>query len=85
LRFWARSEKSCTFEFKVGGIIGDYGDSLTFPRGIAVKLSSNWQEYEIDLKGADLSYIIGGFVWATSWDKCPGGTTFYIDEIRFEK
>lgn len=85
LKFWARSENSCTFEFKVGGIIGDYGDSLTFPRGIAVKLLPEWQEYEIDLESADLSYIIGGFVWSTSWEKCPGGTTFYLDEIRFEK
>jgi len=85
LKFWARSDKSCTIEFKVGGIIGLYGDSLTFPRGIAVKLSSEWQEHEIDLKGADISYIIGGFVWSTSWEKCPGGTSFYLDEIRFEK
>ena len=85
LKFWARSESTCTLEFKVGGITGDYGDSLVYPRGITERLTTEWQEYEIPLEGADLSYIIGGFVWSTSWEKCPDGATFYLDEIRFEK
>ena len=85
LKFWARAETACTLEFKVGGIIGDYGDSLSYPRGITEKLTSEWKEYEIPLDDTNLSYIIGGFVWSTSWEKCPGGATFYLDEIRFEK
>jgi hypothetical protein len=85
LAFWARSEQSTRIEFKVGGIVGAYGDSLEYPRGILADLTQEWQPYEIDLRGADLSYIIGGFVWVTKWVENPKGVTFFLDDIRFEK
>jgi len=85
LVFWVRAEKDCRIEFKVGGINEKYGDSLKYARSKTAKLTSNWKEYEIDLRGADLSHIIGGFCWATNWDTNPGGITFYLDDIRFEK
>lgn len=72
-------------QFEVGGIIGPYGDSLAFPRSINAKLTTDWQEFEIDLDGADLTHIIGGFAWVTNWDTNPHGATFYLDDIRFEK
>lgn len=84
LLFWARAETAARIEFKVGGINQTYGDSLTSARGIKPLVTEDWQEFEIDLTGADLSHIIGGFVWATNWDTNPNGVTFYLDEIRFE-
>ena len=85
LVFWARADGNGVIEFKVGGIVGPYGDSLTFPRSILANLSPTWQEYEIELTGADLSHIIGGFVWATNRQQNPNGLTFYLDDIRFER
>ncbi len=87
LKFWAKSNRRTRIEFKVGGINEKYGDSLHFPRSVNAKLTDQWQEFEIDLSGAeeDLSYIIGGFVWVTNWTYNPNGVEFYIDEIRFEK
>lgn len=85
LVFWARADKACTIEFKVGGINEPYGDSLVYPRGIHAELSEDWQKCEIDLEGADLKHIIGGFVWVTNWDTNPDGVTFYLDDIRFER
>ena len=85
LTFWARAEQNTVVEFKVGGITGPYGDSLEYPRSILANLTQEWQEFQIDLSGADLSHIIGGFVWVTNWEENPGGVTFYLDDIKFEK
>ncbi len=85
LVFWARAERNTKIEFKVGGINKPYGDSLTDPRSIKANLTQGWQEFEIDLKGADLKHIIGGFVWATNQNDNPNGVKFYLDDIRFEK
>jgi exo-beta-1,3-glucanase (GH17 family) len=85
LRFWARADPPCTITFEVGGISGAYGDSIAFPRSRDAQLTTNWQAYEIDLSGADLTHIIGGFAWVTNWDTNPNGATFYLDDIRFEK
>lgn len=85
LTFWARADKDCRIEFKVGGIKERYGDSLKYPRTKTAKLTENWQTFEIDLKGADLKHIIGGFCWVTNWNSNSKGATFYLDDIRFEK
>jgi hypothetical protein len=85
LEFWARADKPCTIEFKVGGINEPYGDSLIYPRSIQADLSEEWQEFQIGLFewGADLTHIIGGFVWVTNWDTNPDGAIFYLDDIRY--
>ena len=72
-------------EFKVGGIVsGEFIDSDSAGIG-PVQLRPEWQKYEIDLRGADLSYIIGGFCWATNIDvNDPEGIVFYLDEIKYE-
>jgi hypothetical protein len=83
--FWARGEKGGERieEFKMGGIMGEYSDSDT--SGItSIVLDKEWKQYSIDLKGKDLSYIIGGFCWATNLDANPDGAVFYLDEIRYE-
>ena len=85
LVFWARAEKNCRVEFKVGGIVNPYGDSLKYPRSAIANLTPGWQEFTIDLSDADLTHIIGGFVWVTNWNTNHEGATFYLDDIRFEK
>ncbi|HJR80939.1 MAG TPA: hypothetical protein VJ821_12760 [Anaerolineales bacterium] len=86
LKLWARADRSCTIKFLVGGIDNPYGDSLKIPREKVVNLAQQWQEVEIDLAGADLSYIIGGFAWVADWNMVLNEScTFYLDNIRFEK
>ena len=82
--FWARADKECKIEFKVGGIKAAYGDSLDIARTTTAQIKADWQEFEIDLRGADLKHIIGGFGWGSNWETTPGGVTFYLDDIRFE-
>jgi len=83
--FWARGEngEERIEEFKLGGITGVYPDSDIAGIG-PVLLTKEWKEYEIDLRGKDLSYISGGFCWATNLDVNPNGATFYLDDIRYE-
>jgi exo-beta-1,3-glucanase (GH17 family) len=83
--FSAKAERECRIEFKVGGIDEPYGDSLSYPRTKTAKLDNNWKEFQIDLDGANLKHIIGGFCWVSNWDTNPKGATFYLDDIRFEK
>jgi len=85
LTFWARGEKGGERieEFKVGGIMGEFSDSDVANIGPVI-LTKEWTQYTIDLKGKDMSYIIGGFCWATNVDVNPEGVTFYLDEIKYE-
>lgn len=82
--FWARAEQNCMIEFKVGGIVGPFGDSQSFPASRSFNLSTEWQRFEINLEAADLSHSIGGFCWVTNKNMNRSGITFYLDEIRFE-
>ena len=85
LTFWARGEKGGERieEFKMGGISGDYPDSDTAGIGPVV-LTQEWKQYTINLAGKDLSYVIGGFCWATNVDVNPEGAVFYLDDIKYE-
>lgn len=85
LTFWVRGEKGGERieEFKMGGISGMYPDSDIAGIG-PVLLTEEWKQYEMDLRGKDLSYISGGFAWATNLDVNPDGATFYLDDIKFE-
>ena len=85
LSFWVRGENAGERieEFKIGGITGVYADSDVAGIG-PVLLTKEWKQYEIDLRGKDLSYISGGFCWATNLDVNPDGATFYLDDIRYE-
>jgi hypothetical protein len=85
LLFCARAEKACTAEFLAGGVDKPYGDSLKEKRKITVKLSADWKEYTIDLKGADLSAIVGGFGFSTARTANPKGAVFFLDEVRYVK
>ena len=85
LTFWARGEKGGERleEVKMGGVTGDYPDTDTAFIGPII-LTPEWKEYSIDLRGRDLSYISGGFSWATNVDVNPESCTFYLDDIRYE-
>lgn len=86
LVFWARAEQDgAKAEFKVGGITGQYPDSIRLPRSTGVlTLTREWQRYEIKVADLDLTHVIGGFVWVTNRQSNPRGSTIYLDEIRFE-
>ena len=85
LTFWARGVKGGERieEFKMGGIMGEFSDSDSASIGPVI-LNKDWTQYTIDLKGKDLSFVIGGFCWATNADNNPEGATFYLDEIKYE-
>jgi hypothetical protein len=86
LTFWARGETGGEkAEFKVGGLKGDYQDSLQPALSTGpIILTGEWTSYALDLSGRDLSHIIGGFVWVTNKASNPDGATIYLDDIRFE-
>jgi hypothetical protein len=85
LVFWTRGAKGGERieEFKIGGITGLYPDSDLAGIG-PVMLTTDWQKFEIDLSGKDLSYISGGFCWSTNLDVNPEGAVFYLDDIKYE-
>ncbi len=85
LTFWAKGEKGGERieEFKVGGIMNEFSDSDSAVIGPVI-LTKEWTKYTIDLKGKDMSYIIGGFCWAANVDNNPEGAVFYLDEIKYE-
>lgn len=85
ITFWARGEKGGERieEFKIGGIMGEFSDSDTAGIGPVI-LNKEWTQYSIDLKGKDLSFVIGGFCWSTNIDVNPEGANFYLDEIKYE-
>lgn len=85
LKFWAKGENGGERieEFKMGGLTGDFPDSDTASIGPVI-LTKEWKEYTIDLRGKDLSYVSGGFCWATNVDVNPSGVTFYLDDIVYE-
>lgn len=88
LTFWARGEKGgeTVEKFFMGGITGQTEEGDSDEAAVTkIKLTPEWKQYTVDLKGLDLSHIIGGFGFAVSADSNPSGLTMYIDEIRYEK
>jgi exo-beta-1,3-glucanase (GH17 family) len=86
LSFWARGARgSEVVEFGVGGIAGEYRDSLWPARTTGPqRLSTEWREYHIDLQDADLHHIVGGFyVVFSAFQVAEEKTTIYLDDIRY--
>ncbi|MCX6566924.1 MAG: hypothetical protein NTW38_10985 [Candidatus Aminicenantes bacterium] len=86
--FWAKGELGTeVVEFKTGGINSPsrrYRDSFQGTTG-RLTLTNVWTRYEINLRGANLSSVIGGFCWVVSADYNQGGrVTFYLDDIYLE-
>lgn len=91
--FFAKvAESSMKAEFKVGGI--GFNDGAPFKdstRSISTEpsilpLDTEWRRFEIDLTPhtANLTYIIGGFMFVTSKEQNPNGLVLYLDEIVWE-
>lgn len=85
LVFWARGDLGGEViqEVKIGGINGAYRDSDSAGIG-PISLTKQWQRFEIDLDGVDVSYISGGFCWSTNLDLNKNGCIFYLDDIAYE-
>jgi hypothetical protein len=84
LTFWARGEKGTevvTFQFGLLGADKPFPDST---RGELrdVHLTTEWQEYSIDVGGLDLRRIKTGFAWVVAG--ATGPAVFYLDDIRYE-
>ena len=86
LTFWAKGKNGGEKgEFKVGGIQGQYSDSLQPAESSGpIVLTKNWVQYSINLMDKNLTHIIGGFMWITNKSSNPNGVTIYLDDIRFE-
>ena len=94
LRFFARGENGgetvefFTAGFGYDGVSGrqtvEYPDSAAKQSLGWVTLTTDWQEYVIDLEEADMSDIVCGFGYVLN-DKMDGNAdnVFYLDEIRF--
>jgi len=85
LTFYARGEKGGerVHEFRIGGIVGQYPDSDVASLS-NVRLTKEWKQYTINLKGKDLRHIIGGFGILLLKTENPGGATFYLNNIVYE-
>ncbi len=82
--FYAKGRKGGEkLSFAVGGVNGEYGDT-GFVKLDEVVLTSQWQEYAIDLSKSDMSRIIGGFSFSIQHDRNYYGLEFYLDELRYE-
>ncbi len=86
--FWAKGERGGEIvEFKAGGIdVPELPNKDKFRVTVGrICLSREWKEYYIDLRGKDLSSVIGGFCWSANQRGNPKGKglTFYIDRIRY--
>ena len=83
LTFWARGDKggeTVGFQF---GLLHDKPFSDTAEGKLdQVKLTDQWQQFSMDLKGKDLTRIKTGFAWFVNG---AGQTvTFYLGDIKFE-
>lgn len=70
--------------FLMGGITGPHPDSQQPALSTdIITLTSQWTTYTIDLRGRNLSQVIGGFGFVT--DKCLNTKpiTFYLDSIYY--
>jgi hypothetical protein len=87
LSFRACSDHETWAEFFVGGIQDPqlpHGDSLKRISTGVVAINSTWQSYEIDLKGRDLSSVIGGFALTLIRDQNPGSRSLYLKNISVD-
>lgn len=82
--FWARGEQGgevVSFEYGIlekGKRFADTG-SGSLPK---VKLTKEWERYEIPAAGQDLTRIKTGFVWTTQGAGSP--VVFYLDDVQWE-
>ena len=83
LVFYARGARGGeTVTVKIGGLRGKkYSDSDMAQATIT--LTEKWKPYAVNLRGKDLSHIIGGFLVVFKNMKNPNGATVYLDDIQY--
>lgn len=84
LTFWARGDKGgevISFEFGLLAKEKPFHDTANGKRE-KVKLTTDWQQFSIDLTGKDLARIKTGFAFTVVGAGDP--VTFYLDDIQFE-
>ncbi len=84
LSFWARGEHGdevVSFQFGLLGADKRYHDSGKgeLPK---VRLTTEWQQFAIDVSGCDLSRILTGFAWVVAGQGKP--VVFYLDDVRYD-
>jgi exo-beta-1,3-glucanase (GH17 family) len=92
LTFWAKGARGGEkVEFSTGGIWPDLCAAFRNPDSLQpavssdiITLTDSWRQYTIDLRGKDLSNIIGGFAFVATACANPDGAIFYLDDIQFE-
>jgi hypothetical protein len=87
LTFLACADHHTRAEFSVGGVRDPglpYFDTLPKVSTGIVAVTPTWQHYEIDLKGRDLSSVIGGFAVATSRDLDPDPRSLFLDDVAID-
>jgi hypothetical protein len=85
--FYARGERGGELvEFKAGDVIcpnnKQQKDSFRATLG-NIRLTQNWKKYSIDIKGKNLSNVIGIFCWVASGKANINGLTFYLDDVFY--
>ncbi len=86
LSFWVRGEKGTERAYFTLGVIFDKTKKFhdtAFARTGEVELGKEWKQYEIDLKGKDLSRIKTAFGIVMGSGN-PDGVTIYIDDVQYE-
>ena len=84
LSFWARGEKGgevAGFQLGLLGADKKFADSGS-AKLEQVALSNDWQQFQIDLSGTDLSRIKTGFAITVAGSGQP--LTIYLDDIQYE-
>jgi hypothetical protein len=84
LKFWARGAQGTeVVNFQFGIIARDkrYFDTASGKLD-KVRLTREWKEYSVDLRGKDLTRIKSGFGFSLAAQ--GDSVTFYLDDIRFE-
>ena len=51
--------------------------------GNKFQLTTQWQQITIDVRGLDLSYVLGGLGWVATPQDNPQGAVFYVDDVQF--
>ena len=86
LTFWVCADHDTRAEFLVGGIGQTnlrYYDSLKASTGM-IAVGNSWQRHEIDLKGRDLSSVIGGFAVVTSRAQGAEARALFLDDVEID-
>jgi hypothetical protein len=87
LTFWVCADHDTRAEFLVGGIndaMARYSDSLPKASTGVIAVTSAWQRHQIDLRGRDLSSVIGGFAVVTSRKQDASPRSLFLDDIEID-